>query len=466
MLEYQMIQAWTFSRKTWSWVGKAKTKEDLFALLEEARRKNLTVNPRGQAYSYADMILNHEQAVIDLRGMAKILSWDPKSGVLRAEPGVTFAQALEQILPDGWVVPCVPGTRQPTLGGGLSNNVHGKNAWKEGTIGEWVLGFKLLTADGTIQECRPDHNRDLFFSAINGLGLLGIFTEIILQCKKIPSPYLEVRKWTVRHFDQVLSDLEREREISEYNIGWVDCFCNGNRLGRGTLHAGSFVPPERVSREKWGKGYDYTSSRLLGVVPREKLWRLIRPFFGNRTMRVINSAKYWVDVLSRRQSYLQNYFKFNFLLDSMPNWRVLYLPHGYVEHESVVPTATAAVTFKKLMKLGKAYHFPSYLTAIKNHRRDDFVLSYSLDGYTFGIDVPIEPSRRKELEEYFFRLNETVLEGGGRIYLAKDELLTARHFVRMFPRWKEFLEVKAKFDPGEFFQSDMYRRLFKEACSL
>jgi decaprenylphospho-beta-D-ribofuranose 2-oxidase len=51
------------------------------------------------------------------------------------------------------------------------------------------------------------------------------------------------------------------------------------------------------------------------------------------------------------------------------------------------------------------------------------------------------------------------LDHGGRIYLAKDALLNADEFARMYPELDAFKRVLAELDPAGRFQSDMGRRL-------
>jgi FAD/FMN-containing dehydrogenase len=72
-------------------------------------------------------------------------------------------------------------------------------------------------------------------------------------------------------------------------------------------------------------------------------------------------------------------------------------------------------------------------------------------------------SGRVNLEAALSRLtDEVVLPAGGRFYLAKDSVLTPEQMHRSFgiDAVDSFLSLKRRLDPGEIFQSDMYRRLF------
>jgi decaprenylphospho-beta-D-ribofuranose 2-oxidase len=63
------------------------------------------------------------------------------------------------------------------------------------------------------------------------------------------------------------------------------------------------------------------------------------------------------------------------------------------------------------------------------------------------------------VEELLTRLTATTLDHGGRVYLAKDALLDADSFARMYPRLDEFRGVLERIDPGRRLQSDLARRL-------
>lgn len=460
MLNLEPTSAWTQSIRASAYVARVSRAEAVGDVLAEARRRNLTVIPRGSGLSYADEILNSNGVILDTSGMNRILDWNPDTGVVVAEPGVTCADTLRRCLPDNWVLPAVPGIRTPTLGGMVSNNVHGKNAWRDGALGESVLRFTLLGGDGRVYVCSAGQNRDLYEAAIGGLGLLGVFLEIAIQCKRIPSPYLEVRHWTVPTLDRMLDEFARVRDRVDYHISWMDCFPKGASLGRGTIHVADFVeaPSDRAGRNGH---FNETSPLFFGMFPRRWLWPMIKPVFGNPFMRALNTTKFHVDrATGGNGGRVQNYFEFTFLLDKIPEWRQLFQPHGYLELEPVVPFDRAPDVLREITRLTHRYGVPSYLCGVKSHRRDDFMLSFSGDGISFGIDLPIEPKRRAELDRLYHDMNEVVLRAGGRTYLAKDETLSREHFRSMYPRYREFQALKGRVDPDGLFQSDMYRRLF------
>ena len=113
--------------------GSAEGIQDAFDL---ARSTGLTIFPRGAGRSYNDASLNGGGIVLDLQRMDHVLEWDPTTGSITVEPGVTLVQLWKTVLPGGWWPPVVSGTMTTTLGGCLGANIHGKNNFRLGPIGD------------------------------------------------------------------------------------------------------------------------------------------------------------------------------------------------------------------------------------------------------------------------------------------------------------------------------------------
>lgn len=178
-------------------------------------------------------------------------------------------------------------------------------------------------------------------------------------------------------------------------------------------------------------------------------------------MRWVSRLKYYLDKkTSSKKPFVQDIFQFTFLLDRVPNWKQVFR-HGFFEYEPLIPKEKARAVIKQLILLTHEYQMPAYLSAIKVHRKDDFLLSYSMDGYSFAMDIPKRPRQKEKQGELFRKMNKLVIEAGGIIYLAKDANLTADEFRQMYRNVGQFMALKKKYDRDEMFQSDMYRRIFK-----
>ena len=94
-----------------------------------------------------------------------------------------------------------------TLGGCLATNIHGKNNFQVGPIGEHVVEFTAMTPTGALVTCTPNKNADLFYAMISGLGMLSVFTSITLKMKRIYSGLISVDAWHVPNLSGQLSGL-------------------------------------------------------------------------------------------------------------------------------------------------------------------------------------------------------------------------------------------------------------------
>ena len=103
-----------------------------------------------------------------------------------------------------------------------------------------------------------------------------------------------------------------------------------------------------------------------------------------------------------------------------------------------------------------------YLGVFKRHRKDEFLMTHSVDGYSFALDFPVTKRNREGLQELTVKLNEVVLAAGGRFYFAKDSSLdrdTAEAYLGA-ETIQRFAELKRKYDPAGVLETDLSRRLF------
>jgi decaprenylphospho-beta-D-ribofuranose 2-oxidase len=87
---------------------------------------------------------------------------------------------------------------------------------------------------------------------------------------------------------------------------------------------------------------------------------------------------------------------------------------------------------------------------------DGGMFSYLEPGHTLALDIPYHP---RSVPDLCRRLDRILLDHDGRLYLAKDSLMSAETFRAMYPRMDEFLAVKRRVDPEGRFVSAQSRRV-------
>jgi FAD/FMN-containing dehydrogenase len=465
----ERLQAWGGASSAVGYVYRPSTMDGLRAVMAQARQHGVSLGLRGAGYSYGDAPLNAERMLLDLSRMTRILEWHPGEGVITVEPGVTIEQLWRYVLGDGWWPPVVPGTMFPTIGGCLGMNVHGKNNWSRGTIGDNTLAFEALLPTGELINCSPSQNRELFYAMIGGLGLLGCFTRITLQMQPLHSGDLTVRSLTEPNIHALVERMEALKDGSEYVVGWVDGTTRGAGLGRGQIHTAEYLEPGADMQPNRTLHWSHQDlpDTFFGIVPKSVLWRFMRPFMNNLGVPFINRGRYWSARWQGDHTFRQSLAAFNFLLDYVPHWKRAYQPEGLVQFQCLLPAAESADGIHELIDMSQRAGLPTYLGVLKRHRPDRFVLSHSLDGFSMAMDFRVRRGNRARLAELFERMEHVVLARGGRFYFAKDSAVrrrTARAFLGD-EALTEFGRIKQRCDPDGLLETNLARRVFPEWCA-
>lgn len=441
--------------------------DELAGCFDLARQCGRPLALRGMGRSYGDAALNTDGFVLSTAGLNRILEWDAQAGVIAVEPGVTIGQLWRHTLPAGWWPPVVSGTQHVSLGGAASANIHGKNNWRMGPLGEHIRSFDLLTPAGERLTCSREHERALFHAAIGGFGLLGVMTRIELQLKRVHSGYLQVEPVSTATLPAMLALMAEQQDTADYMVGWVDCLAGGAGLGRGLVHLAWYLPegadpePAESLRIKAQEPH----GRIAGLVPRWLAPMLARPFLNPLGVWLVNAAKYWSGRWGLRgYRYWETHASFAFLLDSLPEWRSMYLPGGLIQYQVFIPKEHAARVFRYILQRCLDAGLPGFLGVVKRHRPDPFLLSHAVDGFSLALDFKVTAANRAVLWHLLRSFDGPVLDHGGRFYFAKDLTLLEDRIPRLWPpeSLAAFGQHKERCDPDHLLQTDLSRRLLPE----
>lgn len=460
--QFTQLENFGHSLKSSCYRIQVRKTDDIYEAFQLAKKYGLTVTARGTGLSYNDASLNSGGIVLDMTGMDQILEWDPATGVVRCESGVTLEKLWKKVEPDGWWPPVVSGTMKTTLGGCLSANIHGKNNFQKGTIGEHVTEFTAMLPTGALVTCSPEKNADLFYAMISGLGMLGVFTSVTMQMKRVHSGLISVDARPVRNLHEHLTDLLENAPHYDYIVGWLDTIARGKSLGRGQIHAANNLKEgeDPNAHETMKLSYQHLPDRLFGVMPKSLLHYFMNPFLNNLGVWGINTAKYVASL--RRHTFRQSHAEFHFLLDYVPDWERSFGRGGLIQYQSFLPKETAEDAWREMIQLSHQRGLPSYLGVTKRHRPDNFLLTHAVDGFSLAMDFRVTDGNRKRLSEQLQEFDRIVLSAGGRFYFAKNSETSAES-TRAFlgeETIAKFKKLKKRCDPHGLLESDLYRRVF------
>lgn len=460
------VDSWGRALRSNGRVLYATETNSLRRIFEQARRAKKNIAIRGAGNSYSDAFQNDGGIVVDTSGMNSIISIDRETGIVHAGPGLSIAQLWRSTLSEGFWPPVVTGTMFATFGGLAAMNAHGKNNFKRGTFGDNIVEFTIMLPDGSELTCSRSENPGLFHAAIGGFGVLGCFTSMKLQMKRVESGLLEVDVHVTKNLTEAFQCFDRNEGRMDYFVGWFDGFARGGSLGRGVIHTARYLHADEVDdpAASLDPASQELPDRILGF-PKSLTWMLLRPFVNDFGMRYINLAKYLTSrVHPDGHSYRQPLAAFSFLLDYVPNWKYSYGPGGLIQYQSFIPKEHACRVYEQLIALSQERGLPPYLLVFKRHRPDPFLLTHAVDGWSLAMDYRVTEKNRRRLWDLAHEMDSIVHAVGGRFYFAKDATLRPESLRRIWPAETiaQFLELKRRYDPEFFFQTDLFRRVFKD----
>ncbi|AWB83155.1 FAD-binding oxidoreductase [Corynebacterium liangguodongii] len=432
----------------------AQVAEDNATLPAHARRG---VIARGMGRSYGDPAQNGGGLVVDMRPLNRIHSIDPATAIVDVDAGVTLDQLMKAALPYGLWVPVLPGTRQVTIGGAIGPDIHGKNHHSAGSFGNHVVSLELLVADGRVLHLEPhgtaeDPDGTLFWATVGGMGLTGIILRARIEMTRTETAYFIADTDRTDTLDETIAAHSDGSEVNyTYSSAWFDAISAPPKTGRSTISRGSLATLAQLEEfaPKLAKDpLKFNAPQLMTVPDVFPSWTM-----NKLSLMAIGEAYYLMGAPARNQ--VKNLTQFYQPLDLIGEWNRGYGSKGFLQYQFVVPT-DAVEPFKDIIYQIQASGHYSALNVFKLFGEGNRApLSYPMKGWNVCVDFPIRPG----LGEFLDRLDEQVMEFGGRLYLAKESRTSAENFHAMYPGLAGWLETRRAIDPTGVFASDMSRRL-------
>jgi decaprenylphospho-beta-D-ribofuranose 2-oxidase len=417
------------------------------ALLRSGRRGVLA---RGLGRSYGDCAQNAGGEVLDLTSGRDGYEVDEAEGTVTAGAGVSFDRLLRALVPRGWFLPAVPGTRHVTVGGALANDIHGKNHPVDGSFAPHVREARIVLADGSARTIGPDRDGELFWATTGGLGLTGVVTSCTFTVRPIETSRMLVDTERTTDLDDVLARMAEGDHRYRYSVAWIDLLATGRHLGRSVLTRGDHAPADALTGRGAADGLAFDPKVRLAAplaVPRGLL---------NRATIAAFNELWYRRAPRRRAGEVQSQAAFFHPLDQVEGWNRLYGRTGFLQHQLLVPFGEE-VALRRIVERVASSGASSFLAVLKRFGPGDLgPLSFPQAGWTLTLDVA---AGRPQVAELLDGLDRLVVGAGGRVYLAKDARLDAGLLATMYPRLDAWREVQARVDPDGLFQSDLGRRL-------
>jgi FAD/FMN-containing dehydrogenase len=415
----------------------------------EAVKQNEHVSIGGGRNSMGGQTASERAVQIDMREYNKILNLSTTTKEITVQAGIRWRDIQDYIDPHNLSVKIMQTYSNFTVGGSLSVNVHGRYIGL-GPIILSVKQFRIVLADGSVVVASPTEHPDIFYSAIGGMGGIGVITEVTLELADN-------------------SNVERSREkvttgaYGEYFKEYVRS--NPNVL----FHNGDMYPPdfEDVSAVSWSvtDKAPTTESRL---IPRfqdywkERIaWIIMSEWPGGRWIRehLIDPLLYAGDAPVHTRNYEASYD----VAELEPKDRD---GSTYVLQEYFVPVERFGEWVPKMKKVFNDNDVNVINVSIRHAFADTGATLAWARTESFAFVVYYKQGTDADAVDHVGKwtrqMIDQVLSVGGTYYLPYQLHATDDQLHRAYPKVTEYFEIKKKYDPTDKFTNKLWDKYYSE----
>ncbi|MFI5959995.1 D-arabinono-1,4-lactone oxidase [Cryptosporangium sp. NPDC051539] len=155
--------------------------DDLAATVLDAADRGLRVKPIGAGHSFTSIAAT-DGVQISLDALSGVVSADAASGLVTLRGGTRLRDIPRLLAPYRLAMTNLGDIDSQSISGAISTGTHGTGA-SFGGLATQVHGLTLVLADGSVVDCSPSEEPELFEAARLGLGAIGVIAAVTLQCE-------------------------------------------------------------------------------------------------------------------------------------------------------------------------------------------------------------------------------------------------------------------------------------------
>jgi FAD-linked oxidoreductase len=349
--------------------------------------------------------------LVSIDAIAGVVGWEGDTAVVKA--GTRLGALGPALAAKGRAMANLPDINKQSVAGAISTATHGTGISLPAIHGD-VMGLTLVTADGEMVECDARRRPEVFDAARVSLGALGIITQVKLRTS--PNRRLRRRVW-LEPFEETLGKAE--------------------------------------ARWKAHRNYEFFAIPFTGLAANVSHDETDEP--------VLSPPPSQDDAFLEALKMLRNTFGWSNGVRKSVAGMLL----GGIEPETAIDEGYKLLSTERPVRFNEMeYHLPpetqlaalkEVQTVIEKERRDVF---FPIEARRIAADdawlspfgggprgsVAVHAWYRDDYA-FFFELIEPIFQrAGGRPHWGKLHSLKGQRLSALYPRWKDFLEVRRELD--------------------
>jgi hypothetical protein len=472
------------------------SEEEVAALVKYAKENNLQVRVRGAAHSVAKAIYTdhynrdktpEREINIVLDKMIKVSFDDAKKeataqagchlGVDPTDPTSTLENSLfYQLDQHGWALPSTGGISEQTVGGFVSTGSAGGST--QFSFGDQIVKIRIVDGNGNILTLSETENRDKFYAAGVSMGLLGIITSVTFKC--------------VDKFHIIGTETTTKVEDTKMDLFGLDEGSTKPSLRHffeNTEHARILWWPQKgvekmaVWQARKMKNEDYEVAKT-GTRENFKSqpYELFQKILGSPDPAQFLAKQYfeliadWIDHVDdpKLESLVSNVVNI-FLPDgdkTQEFWNTWWrgLPMDAELNDELLPTEFTELWIpiektEEVMKKLQAHYRTNGLSAtgpyaleIYAAKKSRFWMSPSYGQDCIRVDIFwFKNFKGNPAEVYYPQFWDLLKDFDFRLHWGKYLLKDPEYLKKQYPKWDDFMKIRAEMDPNQIFVTDYWR---------
>ncbi len=227
-------------------VVKPTSVRDVSETLKLCNEYGVPVYTQGALTSLTGASIPQGGIALDMSGMRRILEISLENAYVKAEAGVKLNEINERLAGTGFFFPVDPASvKSATVGGAIATNAGGMRGFRYGPMKNWVLGLKVVLADGSVirlggMTLKRRQGYELMNLFIGSEGTLGVIVEATLKITRKPEAIARIVGFFKSYRDLVRAALRVRVEANPLTMEFLD-----NELARiASEYAGVEIPEE------------------------------------------------------------------------------------------------------------------------------------------------------------------------------------------------------------------------------
>jgi L-gulonolactone oxidase len=392
--------------------------------VEAAASVGQTVKVVASGHSFSDVAVTSGR-MMRIGALDRVVSIDRDAMTATVEAGMPLWRLNDELAKRGLALSNLGDIDRQTIAGATSTGTHGTGI-RYGSIAAAIVGLELVTGSGDVVRCSATEEPEIFACARVGLGVLGVVTQLTLQCE----PLFKLRAIEIPiPWDDFLVEWDGYVDTNDH----VDCYWFPHTDVCTIKTSNRTDDPIRTRRgyKKWKSDIYYGNIR-----------HGLNAFAGRRRPeRIPELAQEVVAGFHRTERVDLSYHVFC-------TTRLV----RFVEMEYAIPRASMADGLRAIRSLIEREHLlVDFPIEIRGIGADDIPLSMASNRETCYLAVHLSKGTR--FEPYFHGV-EAIMDGlGGRPHWGKMHFQTARTLAPRYPEWLRFAAVRRQLDPDGRFAS-------------